>query len=477
MRPVIILFSIFLFGLASSGAADRPNFVFIITDDISPDDLGPYGNTFVKTPNLDTLATRGLVFEEAYVAISSCSPSRCAIITGRYPHNNGAPELHTRLPVDQKTFVQAFREAGYHTVISGKNHMGKPEELGFAESSNSQPAGSEKWVGHLRDRPKDKPFFAWFASYDAHHAWQFNEKAPRYKADDIEVPPFLYNGPGTREEFAGYFHEVSRTDYYLGQVVAELERQGVAENTYIVYTADNGRPMPRCKTYLYRSGIGTPLIVAGPEVATGRTRAFSSSIDYAATLLELAGLEPMPTVQGVSLVPVLKDPGATVRDVVFAERNWHVYQTHERAVRTGDWLYIWNAYPELHNTSGESSGIDKFVAARELWEAAEAGKLTEAQALLTKAPQPAELLFNVRDDPHQLANLATSAGAAGQLDKMRALLKRWQKETGDNVPGDPTPDRQPLHVMGKRGKMVRGEMPGAATNATEINHPGPVRLD
>ena len=99
--------------------AAAPNFVFLITDDISPDDLGIYGNQFVQTPNLDALANRGMVFDNAYNVISSCSPSRCAIITGRYPHNTGAPELHSPLPEDQTTFVRALRDAGYHTIISG----------------------------------------------------------------------------------------------------------------------------------------------------------------------------------------------------------------------------------------------------------------------------------------------------------------------------------------------------------------------
>ena len=124
-------FLVLLLSLSSSVFA-APNFVFFITDDISPDDLGIYGNTVVKTPNLDALAERGLVFDNACNVISSCSPSRCAIITGRYPHNTGAPELHSALPADQVTFVQKLREAGYHTMISGKNHMSKPEALADA---------------------------------------------------------------------------------------------------------------------------------------------------------------------------------------------------------------------------------------------------------------------------------------------------------------------------------------------------------
>ena len=456
-------------------AADRPNFIFFITDDISPDDLGIYGNETVRTPNLGRLAARGLVFDNAYLTISSCSPSRCSIITGRYPHNTGAPELHTTLPADQVTFVQQLREAGYHTVISGKNHMAKPEQLGFDVSSDSQPAGAENWVRHLRERPEGKPFFCWFASHDAHHPFTPTDQAPRYEPRGVKVPPMLFDGPGTREELAHFDHEVSRTDFFAGQLVEELNRQGVADNTYLIYCSDNGRPFPRCKTYLYDSGIKTPLLVVGPGVATGRTDALVSSIDFAPTILELAGVAKPETIQGVSLAPIFRDPRAEVRDVAFAERNWHVYQNHARAVRTGDWLYVWNAWPERYNVSGESSTY-RFPAAKELWDAAAAGRLTPAQALLTQVPQPAEMLFQVKDDPDQFQNLADQSEHRETLDRLRALLDRWKAETGDSVPASPTPDRQPLHDSNEK-PIRRGDFPGASNDATAINRPGPIMLD
>jgi arylsulfatase len=320
-----------VFGVAVH--ASPPNFIFFITDDISHDDLSVYGNEFVQTPNLEKMAGQGMVFDNAYNVISSCSPSRCAIITGRYPHNTGAPELHTELPEEQLTFVEVLRDAGYYTLLSGKNHMNKKiDSLGFAKATDSGPSGSEKWTQHLRDRPKDQSFFFWFASHDAHHDFRINDKAPVYDPAAIQVPPMLFDGPETRKDLAGYYHEVSRSDYYLGEIMKELEKQGIADNTYVIYCADNGRPFPRCKSYMYESGIQTPLIITGPKVGKGRTEALASSIDYSATILELAGIDKPEFVQGVSLVPVLKNPKATVRDVAFSERNWHVFSLHERAV-------------------------------------------------------------------------------------------------------------------------------------------------
>lgn len=450
----------------------RPNFVFFITDDISPNDLGCYGNIRIKTPHLDRIAQEGLVFDNAYLTISSCSPSRCSIITGRYPHNTGAPELHTSLPDDQLTFIQVFQQAGYHTVLSGKNHMANPKQLGFDVSSDSHPAGSEKWIDHLRDRPQDKPFFFWFASHDAHYGWQINDKAPTYDPANVWVPPMLYDGPLTREEVASYYHEVSRTDYYAGQVVEELNRQSIADETYFIYCADNGRPLPRCKTYLYESGIQTPLIVTGPGVMSGRTDSLVSSVDFAATFLDLAGLEKPESIQGVSFRAVLNDHQAVTRGVAFAERNWHVYRLHERMVRYGDWLYIWNGLPDDYNVCGESSCWD-FPVVRELWEMAEKGRLTAGQLQVTLPAQPVEQLFHVRQDPFQFYNLVDNSSCQEELQRMRSLLADWKQQTGDSQPENLTPDRQPLHEHGRK-QFKRGTFPGADKNATTINHPGPV---
>ncbi|MCA9200013.1 MAG: sulfatase, partial [Planctomycetales bacterium] len=410
---------------ASDVSTERPNFVFIIADDVSPDDTAVYGNAFVQTNHLQQLAAHGLVFDNAYLTISSCSPSRCSIITGRYPHNTGAPELHTSLPKSQTTFVQQLRTAGYHTVLSGKNHMGLPDELGFDVHSNSNPAGAENWVQHLQERPTDKPFFCWFAAHDAHRAFTENDKAPVYDSNELPVPDVLYDGPETRKKLAGYYHEISRLDYYVGQVQAEIERQQIADRTYVIFCSDNGRPFPRCKTYLYDSGIKTPLIITGPNVAVGRTASLASSIDLSATILSLANLPIPETVQGVSLVPVLNDPDQTVRTVAFAERNWHVFQNHARAVRSGDWLYVWNAWPERHNLSGESAAF-RFPDVKEYWEAAERGELKPFQMLLVQSTQPAEMLFRVSEDPLQIRNLANDPQQQAVLSKMRILLNQWQ---------------------------------------------------
>nr|MBI1228856.1 sulfatase-like hydrolase/transferase [Cytophagales bacterium] len=458
----------------SAFAIKAPNFVFIITDDISAEDLGIYGNTAIPTPNLDRIAQRSLVFDNAYLTTSSCSPSRNSIITGRYPHNTGAPEIHVPLPEDQVTFVQLLKMAGYHTLLSGKNHMAVPEQLGFLASSDSYPAGSENWIRHLRERPKDKPFFFWFASHDAHREWQINDKGRTFDPKDVAVPPYMYDGPRTREDLIGYYHEITRSDYYAGLVFEELERQGILDNTYFIYLTDNGRPFPRSKTYLYQNGSRTPLIICGPKVTAGRTKSLVSSIDLAPTVLELADLPLPESFQGISFVPVFDKHGAVVREVAFAERNWHRYSAHERMVRIGDWLYIRNNFPFTRNLSGESDP-HQHPAAQELWSKLDEGSLTADQALIMRLPQPAEQLFHLKNDPDNLVNVVHEPENLPVLAQMRTLLTRWTNETGDHIPDAPTPNKASL--FGELLEWERGEMPGEATNAVRINHSGPILID
>jgi N-sulfoglucosamine sulfohydrolase len=169
----------------------------------------------------------------------------------------------------------------------------------------------------------------------------------------------------------------------------------------------------------------------------------------------------------VSFAPVLQNPRAVVRDYAFAEHNWHVYAAHERMVRHAEWLYIRNAWPERQTLSVESDAT--FPAGRELWDAHAAGRTNADQRDVFLKPRPPEELYNVERDAHQLQNLAGDARHAATLKPLRAVLDRWTRETGDTVPGNPTPDRA------KGRQATKGELPGEKTGATRINHPGPVR--
>jgi arylsulfatase len=456
----------------------RPNIVLIIGDDISDADFGCYGHPNIRTPNVDKLAADGLRFTNAYLTTSQCSPTRCSLITGRYPHNTGAPELHMPLPEGQVMFPALLKQSGYYTAAAGKWHMGKYAKSAFDRVAGGGAGGEERWLDCLQQRPKDKPFFMWFASSDAHRGWDDKIQAKRHTPEDVVFPPYLIDTPDARADMAKYYDEVQRLDRYTGYVVEELKKQSVLDNTMIIFMADNGRPFPRCKTRLYDSGIKTPFVIHWPNGLKNNgtvSHSLVSTIDIAPTILELAGLRSSKTFQGVSFTPLLADPKASTRKYVFAERNWHAQIAHERMVRHGDYLYIRNAHPQLP----QICGLESQCPQKELREFAKAGKLTPAQMDPLLEPRPAEELFNVADDYHQINNIVADPKHRKELKKLRKLMDQWQKRTGDTTPSldQATPDRfdrrtgKPIH--GKSGRPKGGIVPGQTTGAEKINDPGP----
>jgi len=463
---------------AKATEPSRPNFVLIIGDDISVDDLGCYGHPHIRTPSVDKLAAAGMRFTNAYLTTSQCSPTRCSLITGRYPHNTGAPELHTALPEGQVMFPAILKQACYHTAAAGKWHLGTYARSAFEKIVGGGPGGEERWLQCLQERPKDRPFLIWFASYDAHRGWQPDPDAKPHTPADAVIPPYSIDSPAVRADMAKYYDEVGRLDRYVGLVVEELERQGVLDDTCIIFMADNGRPFARCKTRLYDSGIKTPFIVRWPNgsVKPGSVcSSLVSVIDIAPTVLDLAGLKPRPSFQGVSMATLLTAPETSIRQYVFAEHNWHGQIAHERMVRHGDYVYIRNAHPQLP----QICGLDAQCPQKELRALAAQDKLTLAQMDPLLEPRPAEELFNVREDPHQIHNRSGHPEDRETLERLRRVMDQWQRRTGDTVPplDKATPDRydrrtgKPIH--GRSGRPQGGIVPGQETGAPTINDPGP----
>ncbi len=417
----------------------RPNFIVFIADDAAWNDCGPYGNNTIKTPNINKLAEEGIVFDNAFLTTSSCSPSRCSILTGRYPHSTGAPELHMPLPHDQVLFAGELQKVGYYTALAGKYHIGDPRTE-FDSIYGGGPSGCENWVRALENRPKEKPFFMWLAAMDPHRTYQPNTIPLPHNPEDVIIPPFLPDADSTRKDFALYYDEISRLDSYLGKVMQVLEDQGVDENTLVIYMTDNGRPFPRCKTRMYDSGIKTPFIVRWPaKIEKGRTQALISSIDIAPTFCELAGVGNVETFQGVSFVPVLTDYLANTRNYIVGEHNWHDYQAYERAIRNHSYLYIRNTFPEL-NASPPADAV-RSLTFQEMIIKYNSGELNENQLDCFIVPRKAEELFDVINDPYQLNNLAEEPNYFDTLNEMRNELDRWITEFNDSIPKKPTVDK------------------------------------
>lgn len=482
-------------GAAAPAAVGRPNIIVLIADDISWDDYGCYGNRAARTPNIDTLAARGLRFTQAYLTASSCSPSRSSIITGRYPHNLGAAaELHLPIPAHLPWIPALLRSAGYYTAVVGKNHMSsdqpapgtppppKPWDLVDPGVTPENHGAESKWVPTIENRPKDQPFFFWFAALDAHRGWDADREwiearyGPKHRPEDVVVPPFLVDEAATRQDLASYYNEVTRFDHFVGEVTKALAAQGVLDHTLLLVLADNGRPFPRAKTRLHDSGMKTALVAHWPKGIRGAgvtSDSLVSVIDIAPTLAEIAGLAAPPEFQGVSLTPVFRDPRAVVRRHAFSEHNWHDYEAHGRSVRSEGFLFIRNARP-AQPWQGPADSV-RSPSHRSLLLQRDRGQLTSAQADVLLAPRPVEELYRTADDPNQLRNLAGDPGFAEVRNRLRRLLDQWVEETGDAVPEQIS--RDAFHrETGDRiagSETIRGTPPGGPRGAVHRHHPGP----
>jgi len=437
---------------------ERPNIVFIIADDMAWDDSGAYGHPHIQTPNIDKLAKNGMRFDNAFLTTSSCSPSRTSIITGLYPHNTNAEQLHWPLPSEKVTFVEKLKASGYWTAQAGKWHLGDSIKnrfdlvadvgtMGFQLSPTGEKtrqkgdgSGCENWVPVLKQRPQDQPFFLWLAAVDPHRPYSEGIIENPHSLEDVMLPPYFPDTSNVREDFAHYYNEITRLDEYVGRVIAELDSQGVSENTLVLFISDNGRPFPRDKTTLYDGGIKTPWIVKWPKKIKPNSvsKSLVSSIDIAPTFLGLAGLEPLSTFEGMDFSPLLTNSDTVIRNSIYAEDHWHDYEDYTRAIRTKEYKYIRNFYADLPNTPPADAFIgDTFQAMLKL---KAKGELTKAQMACFTSQRPAEELYDVINDPYELENLAGNPDYEKKLMAMRSELKNMRKLTKDSLPTFRTPD-------------------------------------
>tara|TARA_R110002049_G_scaffold27321_2_gene94216 strand:+ start:410569 stop:411993 length:1425 start_codon:yes stop_codon:yes gene_type:complete len=427
-----------------SRADERPNFVIFVADDMAWDDCGAYGHPSIRTPNIDRLAQEGLRFDRAYLTCSSCSPSRCSMMTGRYPHSTGASELHLPLPAERTMMTKPLMDAGYWTAAVGKWHLGEEvaDQVDYRQGSPPEKMG-EAWLNAIRERPMDKPFFMWAAHTDPHRGYKPGAVDPPHTRDDVVVPPFFPDEAEVRDDMALYYDEIARFDQHIGEVLEELDRQNVADNTFVLVISDNGRPFPHCKTRVSVPGVRTPFVVRFPKGvrnAGTEIKQTVSTIDIAPTVLELAGLEPLASFQGHSFAPVLAGARIRVRPYAFAEHNWHDYRAFERGAHDTQYCYIRNWLTETPGTPpADAVRSPTFAVMKRLHDE---GKLTAEQRECFETPRPAEFLYDVDADPNCLNNLAADPKHADVLRRMRIALDQWRHETDDVFPGEDqlTPD-------------------------------------
>lgn len=467
------------FGNLKAQTFDRPNIILVIADDVSWDDIGAYGDRSIHTPNIDRLAKDGRRFDNVFLTTSSCSPSRISILTGRYPHNTGAAELHTEVGAEQPLFPLFLKKAGYYTALAGKWHEGPHSALAYdtllVDKAANGEGGERQWVSLLNSTPKEKPFFLWLASYDAHREWSADSTFRySYKPNEVKVPKTLVDDSITRRDLASYYNEITRLDDYIGDLLRHLEESSRLDNTIIIFMADNGRPFPGSKTRLTDRGIKTPFIVHWPRGIKLHkpVTALISSIDLSATILDLAHIPVPDAIQGKSFSTLLKDDATDrFREYIFSEHNWHDYEAYERAVRTTEYLYIVNERPQFNNDGPIDA--NQSPSAHSLKARLLTGGLSKLQQEPYINPRPREEFYDLKRDPEQVQNKIDDPLYRNKLAHFRKVLKKWQNDTGDTLPAVLTNDwydrgdGQPLRDKGKRG-----EMPGRTTDARTTKNKG-----
>jgi arylsulfatase A-like enzyme len=440
-----MIFTLAMMGLSANiaFAADAPpNIIWFIGDDIGPKEFGCYGHPNIQTPNVDRLASQGVRYTNAFVTTSSCSPSRASMFTGKYPHATGAENLHDPLPSAQRILPQMLKAKNYFSAICGKFHLGNDTVPKFDVVDNK----INHWSAILEKRPQDQPFFLAVSFHDAHRPFERGCVSPPTREQDIVVPAYLPDVPEARAEYAGFCDEIRRIDDVVGQVMARLDRDGIADNTLVLFFGDNGPPFPRAKTTLYDSGIATPLVVRWPaKIKTAFTTAAQfSTVDLVPTCLIAADIDVPNDVQGINLIDTFTDPTATGRQFVFAERNWHDFDDHSRGVRTPFFKYIRNALPgrALENSADSIVG-PLFQKMRQM---RDAGTLTQDQAIMFRSPRPNEELYALADDPNEFRNLAHDPAYAAVLNQLRKQLDGWIENTHDVSPSKALPDEFDLET-------------------------------
>lgn len=437
-----------LAGPAWGADAARPNILWISTEDMSLH-LGAYGDTVARTPTLDRLAAQAIRYRRAFSTAPVCAPSRAAIITGMYQNAIGAQHMRTTEdtvpelpgpylavpPFYVKAFPEYLRAAGYYTTNRAKTDY----QFGTPFTIWDEVAETAHW----RTRPdKARPFFSVFNLMVTHESQIFpsspaRKGKPRVTAlDAIKVPPYYPDTPAIREELARMYDNIADMDSQAGELLRQLDEDGLADNTIVFFWSDHGDGVPRAKRSLYDSGLRVPLLIKCPKtvracapfVAGTASDDLVSLLDLAPTVLALVGVEIPGHMQGRVLVG---PKAAAAPPYVFAARDrMDIEYDMMRTGRDARFRYIRNFHPELPY-AGHIVYRNQSAIMQEWLRLQAAGTLTGAPALWMRTSRPAEELYDVVADPFQIDDLARNPAHRPTLERLRKAVSEWMTRIDD----------------------------------------------
>jgi N-sulfoglucosamine sulfohydrolase len=417
---------------------DSPNILCITCEDISPK-IGCFGDSVAHTPNIDKLAEEGIRFTNVFSVSGVCAPSRAALITGMYPSSigannmrtganylpNGIPPYEAVPPPEVKCYTEYLRAKGYYCTNNVKTDYQFKSPITAWDDCSTE--------AHWRNRPKDRPFFSIINLMTSHESqvWDRANDPVAIKPEDVSVPPYYADTPTARRDIARVYSNITIMDREVGEIIAQLEEDGLKDETIIIFYSDHGGPLPRQKREIYDSGLKVPMVIRFPgSKHAGKTNDdLISFVDIPPTILSLADIEAPIYMHGQAFLGSYK---TQPREYIFAARDRMDRQYDiRRAVRDKQFKYIRNYKPEVgcyQDIKFRKQGLDIM---KELLLLRDAGELNDQQMYWFREKKEPEELYDITQDPHELYNLAEQPEYQSTLEDMRKVHESWMRDIDD----------------------------------------------
>ena len=421
-KSVVLGLSLIL--CATSVAADKPNILWLTSEDHGPE-MGCYGDANARTPNIDALAAKGMLFKRAWSVAPVCAPARSVIISGLYTSSSGGQHMRSMVPLPDsvRLYPQYLRDAGYYCTNNSKEdfNVQKPKQLWNASSGTA----------HWRNRPEGQPFFAIFNSTKSHES-QIRTRPHKQVADPakMRVPAYHPDTPEVRQDWAQYYDKVSEADEDAGKHLKEIEAAGLAADTIVFYYGDHGSGMPRSKRWPCNSGLHVPMVVFFPEKwkhlapkeyqPGGKSDRMVSFVDLAPTLLSIVGIEPPAWMQGHAFAGSFQTEPPLF---LFGERGrMDERMDLVRSVTDGRYVYLRNYFP--HVSQGQRVAYQFETPTTRVWSSQfDEGKTNDAQSIFWRVPKPPEELYDLQSDRDEVRNLASLSEHKETLERLRSAQR------------------------------------------------------
>ena len=454
LRIIILVF--FLTYSCSKNSQKPLNVVWISCEDMGPI-LGSYGNDIVKTPNLDKLASEGVRYTNAYSTVGVCAPSRFSIITGMYPARLGAhnmrtgdyhnyktpeevshrknigvidkegkniPEYEVVPPTHVKPFTEILRTKGYYCANNFKcDYQFNAPFTAWDEVSSTVS---------YRDAPKDKPFFYVWNTLLTHESriWERSNQPLTVNPEDIIIPSYFPDIPEVRNDIARKYSNIEAMDKKVGELMNQLEEDGMLDNTIIMFWSDHGGNLLRQKRAVGNSGLNVPLIIRYPnKMDAGKVdERIVSLMDLGPTVLSLLNIEPPKHYDGKAIAgPYEDDP----REYAFGTADRFDESTDmQRSVLDGRYVYVKNFLPELPLIY-RNKYRERITMNSKLIQMDSFNMLEGDAAYIFMKTKPVEEFYDLANDPYEVHNIIDNPKYSKRINDFRAALENWQKEIND----------------------------------------------